>query len=532
MVTIFLKLFSFQLNYHWLTLGGAIFLTLCLNYSFYTTFDEVAAQTGFTYLIFCGKIVYILILTLALEILSLRLSVKYVLGFVLLLSSVCAYYMDSLGISINEDIIQSVVETHTDEVFDMINFGLVMYVLGFGILPCVVLRFLKLKRLIFKKSCKQKVLILGILSALIALSYMAWGKDIVFVFKAQKSLADKPNPIAPIRSAILYVQHLQEHDFAPMLVAQDAHLNANTPPQIVLFVIGESARSANFSLNGYDKPTNPYTSVLNVISFKNFYSCGVVTAISVPCMLTHYTHQSYTHRNLSLYVNNILDIAQDVGYEVWYLGNNGGKCVGGCDRNIKHTIIYPSDSLDSIMLPDIAHIVENAQKKQQNTFIVAHGYGSHGASYTNRYPLEFETFTPVCKEKELSKCTHEEIVNAYDNSILYNDWILAQMIHILEKVKMRSMLWYVSDHGESLGELGQYMHGGLGYTLAPKYQIHIPSIMWFNDKWENTPTLALNKKDATLSHDYIFHTLLTLLGIQTQDYDKNLDILYRHTIKK
>ncbi len=518
--------FSFTLNYHWLTLGGAVFISVFLNHSFNTAFNESATQADFGYLVWYGKIIHIVILTLALEILCVRFDVKVILGLILLIASVCAYYMDSLGIAINEDIIQSVLETHANEAIGMINLGLMGYIIGFGILPCLVLSFIKLKKYRFLDACKQKIIIITTLSAFIGLNFLlGGGQDIIFVFKSHKGLASMPNPIAPIRSSVLYVQHLQETHFTPSLIAQDAHLSQDTPPQIVLFVIGESARSANFSLNGYAKATNPYTRTLNTISFKDFYSCGVITAISVPCMLTHYTHQTYTNRNLSLYVNNILDIAQSVGYEVWYLGNNGGKCVGGCDRNIAHKILYPSNSLDEVMLPDIEHIIQNAQKHKKNTFIIAHQYGSHGAAYASRYPSNFEHFTPACKQKELSKCTYEEIVNAYDNTLLYNDYLLAQMISLLQKADMRSMLWYVSDHGESLGELGQYMHGGLGYKLAPKYQKHIPSIMWFSHQWGNIPTLALAQQEKTLNHDYVFHTLLHLLGIQTQDYDKNLDIL-------
>ncbi|WP_334095216.1 phosphoethanolamine transferase [Helicobacter typhlonius] len=527
-VTIFKKLFFSHINYHWVTLCGAIFLAFYLNDTFNATFDRLATQAGFIYLLYCGKIVHIFFLMLGLEILCLRFSIKFVLGFILLLSSVCGFYMDSLGVVIDEDIIQSVIETHTDEAMDMISVGLVSYVLFFGVLPCLLLALLRFKKQRFIESFAQKSIILITLGVLIALSYVACGKDIVFVFKKQKSLASMPNPIAPIRSTILYIQNQVEQDFTPIFVAQDAHLKADLPPQIVLFFIGESTRSANFSLNGYKKLTNPYTSALKVISFSDFYSCGVITAISVPCMLTHYTHKTYTHRNLSLYTNNILDIAKDVGYDVWYLGNNGGKCVGGCDRNIEHSILYPSDSLDGAMLPDVKRIIEKAQKTKQNTFIIAHGYGSHGASYALRYPPDFEHFNPVCKQKELSKCSYEEIVNTYDNSILYNDWVLSQMIQMLNNTNMRTMLWYVSDHGESLGELGQYMHGGLGYTLAPEYQKHIPSIMWFNNQWGDVPTSALNKKDTQLNHDYIFHTLLHLLGIETKDYDKNLDILHRN----
>lgn len=508
------------------------YIVLCLNYSFHKTFDNVALQAGFAYLVWAKYIVHIAILALIFEILSLRLSVKYIVIFVLLLCSVCGFYMESLGVVFDEDIIQSVFETHTDEALDMVSFGLIAYVLFFGVLPSVLVFFIKIKHFNLMKALREKLLFIVVLAIIIGGSYATMGRDITFVFKEQKILGDMPNPIAPIRSFVLYIQHSKERNFTPMLVAKDAVLSVDAPKEIVLFVIGESARSANFSLNGYTKETNPYTKALNVISFREFYSCGVITAIAVPCMLTHYTRETYTHRNLSLYVNNILDIAQSVGYDVWYLGNNGGKCVGGCDRNIRNTLLYPTDSLDGVMLKDIDQIVKKAKQNNRNTFIVIHGYGSHGASYTSRYPKEFERFTPVCKQKELSKCTNEEISNAYDNSLLYTDWVLAQMIGMLkadsnggDSSLMRSMLWYVSDHGESLGELGLYMHGGLGYTFAPKYQKHIPSIMWFSQSWGEIPHLARKSVLQELSQDYVFHTLLHILNIQTQDYDKNLDIL-------
>lgn len=520
----FKKLPQFSLNYHFLILLSSAFIVFCLNNFFNTAFNTIAHQVGFDYLVWLNGAIHTLILALAFEIISLRLSVKYVIGIVLLLCSVCGFYMDSLGVAFDGDIIQSIFETHIDEAFDLINFGLVQHIVLFGVIPIVLLIFIKVKKVPFVRAFFQKLILICILSALIGGSYGLWGKDIVFVFKAQKKLENMLNPISPLRSLFLYVQHLQEKDFVPTLIAQDAHL-MQIPPQIVVLVIGESARSANFALNGYTKPTNPYTSALDMISFKKFYSCGVVTAISVPCMLTNYTRETYTHRNLSLYINNILDIAQSVGYEVWYLGNNGGKCVGGCDRNIKHTLLYPSDSFDGVMLPDIQKIIAEAQKKQRNTFIVAHQYGSHGASYHKRYPQDWTRFTPVCKQNELSKCTYEEIVNAYDNSLVYSDWVLAQIIENLKKLTMRSMLWYVSDHGESLGELGQYMHGGLGYSLSPEHQKHIPSMMWFSAGWERFPNAAKARVNDHLSHDYVFHTLLHILGIQTKDYQSTLDIM-------
>lgn len=512
-----------RLSYHWFIFISSIFIVLCLNTPFFSHFKIQAQSAGFDYLMQGWQItlVFIVFLSLLLELLCVRWNAKIILSFVLLISSVCGFYMHSLGILIDEGIVQSVFETHLSEALDMVSAGMILWVLGFGILPCIILWKLPLKHVKFFKGVRQKVMVIIGLLTLLGIGYGFWGKDLVFVFKSQKTLIFMPNPIAPIRSLVLYIQHSKEKHFALDLIAQDAKLSEFTPPQIVVFVIGESARSANFSLNGYARQTNPYTAMQNVISFKEFYSCGVITAISVPCMLTYYTQKTYTHRNLSFYTNNILEIAQDLGYEVWYLGNNGGKCVGGCERNIQRVKYYEADSLDGVMLPDIEHIISQAQNP---TFIVVHQYGSHGASYFNRYPSEFEFFTPVCKQKELSKCTQDEIINAYDNSLRYSDYVLSQIIDLLRASKLRTMLWYVSDHGESLGEFGQYMHGGFGYSLSPAFQRHIPSIMWFSDGWGDLQSKAEVKIDAELNHNFVFYTLLHLLGIETKDYDLKLDI--------
>lgn len=513
------------MSYHWLIFIQSVLIVLCLNAPFLSRFETLAESAGFESLAqgWQARLMFIVLLSLLLELLVYRWNAKILLGFVFFISSVCGFYSSSLGIFIDEGIVLSAFETNFNEVFDLVSLGLLAWVFGFCILPCLILWKISLRRVGFWRGVKHKIMIILMLIASFGTGYTLWGKDIIFVFKSQKSLATMPNPIAPIRSLILYIQHSSERNFTLDLIAQDAKLSSSTSPQIIVFVIGESARSANFSLNGYKRETNPYTSIQNVVSFREFYSCGVITAISVPCMLTYYTHKTYTHRNLSLYTNNILEIAQSVGYEVWYLGNNGGKCVGGCDRYIQRTQFYPTDSLDGEMLPDIERIITQAHKP---TLLVVHEYGSHGASYFQRYSPEFEVFTPVCKQKELSLCTDEEVINAYDNALLYGDWFLSQIIQKLQNVKdKRTMLWYVSDHGESLGEFGQYMHGGLGYTLSPINQRHIPSIMYFSDGWGDLPSLARARVNSTLNHDFVFYTLLHLLGIETKDYQPALDIL-------
>ncbi|WP_180763023.1 sulfatase-like hydrolase/transferase [Helicobacter sp. 11S02596-1] len=307
-------------------------------------------------------------------------------------------------------------------------------------------------------------------------------------------------------------------------VGLDARLKpTHTQPKIFVLVIGESARAANFSLNGYVRDTNPYMAKLDtLVNFTNFYSCGVITAISIPCMLTNYTHQTYKSRNQSLYIDNILDIAQRAGYQTYWISNNGGGCMGDVCARIGNVSYYNDGRLDGAMLPEIEGLIKNAKR---DLFIVVNLHGSHGASYYERYPKDFEIFSPVCRDKELQKCSHQSIVNAYDNSLVYTDYFLYQIVLALDKNKKSSVgMWYLSDHGESLGEYGQYMHGGLPYALSPDVQKHIPSMIWLGRGFEKDYKKLLANKDKPLNQDYLFDTLLDLLDIQTKDYQKELDI--------
>ena len=131
----------------------------------------------------------------------------------------------------------------------------------------------------------------------------------------------------------------------------------------------------------------------------------------------------------------------------------------------------------------------------------------------------------MCANSELGQCEISHIYNAYDNSLIYSDFVLDSMISMLEKSRLNdASLWYVSDHGESLGEYGNYMHGGFPYFLAPQTQKQIPSMLWFKQKSRISQNLA-SKKDNPYSHDFVFHTLLRLLEITTKDYDKDFDML-------
>jgi lipid A ethanolaminephosphotransferase len=159
--------------------------------------------------------------------------------------------------------------------------------------------------------------------------------------------------------------------------------------------------------------------------------------------------------------------------------------------------------------------------------IVLHQMGNHGPAYSKRYPKAFERFTPVCRNSDLSQCSQAEIVNAYDNAILYTDYFLSRAIGILKhnNAKFETALLYVSDHGESLGEHGVYLHG-LPRAIAPEAQTHVPVILWLGENYEQIDHAALaRKRDTPYTHDLLFHTLLGFLEVQTDGYRAELDLL-------
>jgi lipid A ethanolaminephosphotransferase len=154
--------------------------------------------------------------------------------------------------------------------------------------------------------------------------------------------------------------------------------------------------------------------------------------------------------------------------------------------------------------------------------------GNHGPAYYKRYPQKFETFSPVCKTNQLEECRSEEIINAYDNGILYTDYFLAKTIDLLKQNDgvFQTALVYMSDHGESLGENGLYLHG-LPYFMAPDAQTHVGALMWFGKQSKQVIDTTKLKQVANnrFSHDNLFHTLLGLMQIETSAYQAKADIL-------
>lgn len=513
----------YKISYHFFIALIALFLTLFCNTYF---FELIASMTSWNKLLLIGALLFAL-LGLALEILSLRWSAKWIIAIILLLSASFAYSINSLRTGITPNLLYSILSANPREIQETLNFSFLLHLFLLGVLPTLgMIFFIKFPKPPFKKALFHKIITLLSYALFIGILWPMIGKDLTFIFKKNRTFYYITNPISPIRSAIqaLDIFDKQRHTYTQ--IALDAKLSPSPKPKFIVFIIGESARSINFSLNGYSKETNPYTSKQNnLLSFRDFSSCGIITAISVPCMMTDYTQRTYTKRYLSDFRDNILDVTQRVGIDTFYIGNNGGGCIGNiCARLPKsHVKFYNDGNLDGVMLKDLKQIIHDAKN---NTFVILHQMGSHGQSYFKRYPPEFRRFTPTCDSAQIQACSLESLVNTYDNSLLYTDFFINEAIKQLKTIGERFdvALWYVSDHGESLGENGMYMHGGLPYFLAPQTQIKVPSILWLGKGFESLLTRASKRINDPLSQDFVFHTLLRLWGINSKVYNASLDI--------
>lgn len=524
-----MKKINRPISYHLLIAISCICFALFFNGVFFEYIQDFIDKNGriLTTSILAGAI--FLITFLALELITFRFYAKFIIGLVWIISIISFYYAKNLGISFNAEIIHSVLNTNKAEANDFLNAKDII-ILGFSLLAVLFIIYkIKLKKLPFKTAAIHKTIILITTLIAIAALYLTAGQKIIFAVKSRSYSMNRLIPIAPIRAIGDHIIYNLSIDTNYKTLGLDAKTNAKG--LIGVLIIGESARAANYPFSGYERNTMPYTPTFNPIIFKNFSSCGVITAVSVPCMLSAYNQNNFNNPAQAEFTDFILDVALRAGYEVFYVSNNGGyECIGKICKGIKkqNLAFYGGEDLDEIMLPQIDKIIKQAES---NTFLIIHLQGSHGARYDKKYPKEFELFTPVCQNPNLAQCEKQSIINAYDNSLIYTDFVISKILKSLES-KQNFWAWYVSDHGESLGELGQYMHGGFPRAFAPNTQTHIPSMIFLNDSGEesiNNKKSKLRKNlesriNDSLNHDVIFHTILNLLDIKTSDYDKSLDI--------
>jgi lipid A ethanolaminephosphotransferase len=469
---------------------------------------------------------------LVIGLLCFKRSTKPVLITLLLLSSLAAYFMDSYGVIISDDMLRNVAHTNTAEALDLFNLKLLVYLGLMGIAPAIAVSRMPVQWRGWRQETASRLKLLGITLALVIGTVLLFGSFYASFLREHKELRQRANPVYFMSSAIKFAQQSFASTSAGPMVVVGA--DALIPPtdqtrELVILVVGETVRADHFSLNGYERDTNPRLRQMNVFSFSNFQACGTSTAVSVPCM---FMLDGETKNTLEINKQeNLLDVLQRSGVNVlWRDNNSDSKGVASRVqyedfRSSKLNTVCDSECRDEGMLIGLQEYI--GLHPRGDILIVLHQMGNHGPAYYKRYPPAFEKFTPTCKESDLSQCGREEIVNAYDNAILYTDHFLAKSIELLKKndSKFETALFYVSDHGESLGENGMYLHG-MPKSISPAAQLHVPAVMWFGSNFHAVTPSALREKTKTLfSHDNVFHTIIGFFEIESETNRQVKDIL-------
>lgn len=442
-------------------------------------------------------------------------------------SAFTSYFMNCYHVVIDSDMIRNIMQTDIKESCDLYNLKLVLYLLFLGILPSIFIYKVKIVSEPFKVSMKKRVklLLLSLLSIIILL--LSFSKFYTSFFREHKPLRYYTNPTYWIYAIGDYVaKTLDSGKVVVKPIGLDAKIaNTTQAPKLVIMVVGEATRADHLSLNGYKRETNPLLKQEQVINLAHVSSCGTSTAHSVPCMFSIYDREAYSYKK-AIRTENVLDVLKHTNKVaiLWRDNNSNSKGVAlrvpyEDYKNPKTNTICDNECRDEGMLVGLKEYIE--QHSKEDILIVLHQKGNHGPAYYKRYTKDFEKFKPVCQTNQLESCTQEEINNAYDNALLHTDYFLSEVIGLLKSYdnSHQTAMLYMSDHGESLGENGIYLHG-MPYFMAPEAQTHIAALAWFGKN--NPKTIDPNK---AYSQDNLFHTLLGLFNVETKVYNPKMDMV-------
>ncbi|WP_200249884.1 phosphoethanolamine transferase [Thiococcus pfennigii] len=520
-----------------LVVVSALFMTVFLNWAFFRNAIDTFAQQPDGYLHIASLAALLFCLTVVvLGLLAAGRAIKPVLIVLLLVGAGAAYFMDTYNLIIDREMINNTLSTNWAETRDLITVRLLLYLGAFGVLPSWLIWRARIQRSALGHALRARVALILVAFACIGGLLFASSSFYAPYFREHKALRYYSNPMTPLYSLGRYFGDRDRGRTQQVAaIGTDARIvEPESEPlpgrELVIMVVGETARADRFSLNGYPRETTPELAARDVVSFTHISSCGTSTAISVPCMFAVYDRDSFSEAKAQA-TENALDILARAGVSVlWRDNNSSSKGVANRVRyedyrTADNNPVCDSECRDIGMLDGLQAYID--QHADGDILVVLHQMGSHGPAYYNRYPDAYRRYRPTCDTSQLDTCTPESISNTYDNTILYTDHFLSQAIDLLRAndARFETALLYVSDHGESLGESGVYLHG-LPNFVAPDAQTHVAAVMWVGSHFEDVDNLALGRiADTPLSHDNVFHTLLGLFEVASSVYDPQRDVL-------
>lgn len=473
-----------------------------------------------------------------------RRTVKPVLVGLLVLTAGAAYYMRAYGVFLDPSMLRNVMHTDAAEAGELLSVPMLAHLFVFAGLPLLLLSRTRIKRIPRLRAARIRLAFLLATTAVLVGAVLSVFQPFASLMRNHKELRYLITPANMVWSTSrMLIDETRGATRPRQAIGTDAapgaSWTARAKPLVLLVVVGESARAADWGLGGYGRQTTPELSRLPVVNFESVTACGTNTEVSLPCMFAPVGRRDYDEARIRGQ-ESLLHVAARAGVEVHWRDNQSG-CKGVCE-GLPNDMVSPANApgmckdgrcLDEGLIHDLDRRLESAQGTQ---LWVLHMLGNHGPSYFRRYPRFFARFQPECLADDLQRCSVEQIVNSYDNALLYTDHVLASAI---AKLRARadavdSALVYVSDHGESLGEHGLFLHG-VPHAIAPTQQTQVPMVFWSSPGFEQGAGLqrgclvpALREQaGAALAHDQIFHTVLGLLDVRTDLYEASLDLAGR-----
>ncbi len=522
-----------------LVLLSAVFLMVAANGSFWraalaqrstgdpsTWLFMAAVFTAFTAFYFAAAALF-----------ATRHTAKPLLTLLFMISAAAAYYMDRYSVYFDRAMLRNVFATNFKEASELLGWDLLGYLFFFGVLPSAIVWWIPLKRRPLGRAIAMRIgwiaiaLVAGVGSLLLVFA------DFGSLMRNQKEIRYLLTPGNLVAASVANAWGRAKRPNQPkIVVGADAKVGAasqtRTRPTLFVLVVGETARARNFALNGYARPTNPRLADLDIINFPDAKACGTSTEVSLPCMFSPFGRRNYDEEKILTH-ESLLHVLARAGVKVLWRDNQSG-CKGVCEglasEQLDHAkvdaLCAEGQCLDEILVHGMEGVMRDTRG---NLFVVMHQLGSHGPAYFKRYPAAFKRFTPACETENLRLCSQQEIVNAYDNSLLYTDHVLGKVIEFLDKAQAThdTAMLYVSDHGESLGEAGLYLHG-VPYSIAPDVQLKVPFVMWLSPALRRSFGIGQDcmKRQAArpVSHDNLFHSMLGVTDVQTSAYDAGMDL--------
>ena len=474
---------------------------------------------------------------LLLSVVLVRPFARPLLALLITITAFATYYMQRFGVYLDPTMLRNVIGTDPAEAGELFGWSMLPHLLVFGVLPLLLLWRMRVVRQPLGRALVLRLAVMVGATLVLIAAMLPVFQDFSALMRNHKAMRYLITPGNLVYSTARALgDGASEAQLARTPVGTDARLDTSwatrTKPTLLVLAVGETARAASWGLNGYRRQTTPELAAREVINFPDVKACGTNTETSLPCMFAAVGRRDYDERRIRT-SESLLHVLNRAGFQVLWRDNQSG-CKGVCDGlaeerldDVKRLPLCDgSRCLDAALLEGLDTVARDAQG---NLVVVLHMLGNHGPAYHKRYPEAFRRFTPTCDTGELHQCTREQVVNAYDNALLYTDHVLAKTIGFLQSQSQRfdTALVFVSDHGESLGEKGLFLHG-VPYAIAPDEQTQVPMTWWLSPGYAASfglDTACLRREAAAArTHDHLFHTVLGLLQVHAREYEVGLDI--------